>query len=248
MEISHKSTRAAIDKVRESMVSMRHLVNSGIYARTVRLMFCDKESNIHVFFDPDLAERKRQDLYHTVEIREETLSQLEQLTKKDAKRYQNHFNVTVAEDGTFRYERNYEKIDKISNNCGYFCLLTNTKAKSSEVLTIYRRKDVIERGFDDLKNHIDMKRLRTHSTHTIDGKMFCAFIALIVALEIVNRLSVFMKDKSMSKDAVISELEKIKAVFTNDGRRLINPITKTQRTILELCGFSEDNLKSYIGC
>jgi len=55
-----------------------------------------------------------------------------------------------------------------------------------------------------------------------------------------------MKEKSMSKEAVIFELEKIKIVFMNDGRRLINPVTKTQRTILKLCGFSEDDIKLYI--
>jgi len=245
VETSHKSTRAAIDEVRESMVSMRHIVSTGIYARCVSSRFYGKPATMHIFFDPDLAERRRRDLYRVVESKEELLCQLEQLTKREAKRYQNYFKITLNADGTFRYVRDYEKIDEIAGNCGYFCLLTNTGSKSAEILSVYRRKDVIEKGFDDLKNHIDMKRLRTHASHTTDGKMFCAFIALIVALEMVNRLSAFMKEKSMSKDTVISELEKIKIVFMNNGKRLMNPVTKTQRTILELCGFSQDDLKSY---
>jgi hypothetical protein len=32
----------------------------------------------------------------------------------------------------------------------------------------------------------------------------------------------------MSKDSVIAELEKIKAIFASADRRLMNPITKTQ--------------------
>ena len=246
VDITHKSTRAAIDEVREGIVSMRYLVNTGIYARCIHSRFYGSTSTMHIYFDPDLAERQRRDLYRIVEAKEEILSQLEQLTKKEAKRYQNHYNITLAENGTFTYERNYEKIDVAAMNCGFFCLLTNTCAESAKVLSIYKRKDTIEKGFDDLKNYIDMKRLRTHSSNTTDGKMFCAFIALIGAIEIVNRLSTFMKEKSMSKDAVIFELEKIKIVFMNDGRRLINPVTKTQRTILKLCGFSEDDIKLYI--
>ena len=55
-----------------------------------------------------------------------------------------------------------------------------------------------------------------------------------------------MKTKSMSKDGLISELEKIKVVKMSDGTKLMNPITKTQRTIFEACNLSEDNLKAYV--
>ena len=76
--------------------------------------------------------------------------------------------------------------------------------------------------------------------------MFCAFIALIAVLEMNNRLSAFMKEKSMSKDSLIYELEKIKTVFMSDGKRLMNPITKKQRTIFEACGLTEEDLKAYV--
>jgi hypothetical protein len=91
-----------------------------------------------------------------------------------------------------------------------------------------------------------MKRLHTHLSSTTDGKMFCSFIALIAAIEMANKLSDFIKKKSMSKEAVISELEKIRVVIMSDGRRLMNPITKTQRTIFETFGLSQDDLIKYI--
>jgi len=246
VETWHKTIRVAINEVRDDILSMRHLVKTGVYARSVRSRFYGVNSTLHVFYDPSMAENQRRDLYRTVEVDEEKLCQLEQLTKKEAKRYSKYFLIDLTKDGTFRYERNYEKIDDAAKNCGFYCLLTNTVKESSETLDIYRSKDSIEKGFDDLKNHIDMKRLRTHSSKTTDGKMFCAFIALIVALEMENKLSVYKEEKSMSKSALISELEKIKVVFMNDGKRLMNPITKTQRTIFEHCGISEDDLKSWV--
>lgn len=45
-----------------------------------------------------------------------------------------------------------------------------TSLCSAEVFTIYRDKDTIAEGFDDLKNHLDMCRLLTHTTETTDGK------------------------------------------------------------------------------
>jgi hypothetical protein len=49
--------------------------------------------------------------------------------------------------------------------------------------------------FDDAKNYIDMKRLRTHHGNTTRGKLFCSFISLIVISEIGNKLNVLMKKR-----------------------------------------------------
>jgi hypothetical protein len=41
-------------------------------------------------------------------------------------------------------------------------------------------------------------------------------------------------------------MEKVKAVFTFGGKRLMNPITKTQRLILEAFALGEEDIKLYI--
>ena len=243
---SHKSIRTAIDSVREGITSMRFMVKKGLYARSIRSRFYGSTSTLHVFYDPGLAERQRSDLFRLVESKEEKLTQLKQLTKAEVKHYHYHFDIVRAEDGTFTFTRNYDKIDEVTKDCGFFCILTNTASDSAEVLAIYRDKDTIEKSFDDLKNHVDMKRLRVHSSNAVDGKLFCSFLSLIAAMEISNRLSVFMKEKALCKGSLISELEKIKVVYMNDGRRLMNPLTKTQRTIFETCGFSVDDLIQFV--
>jgi len=246
VEVGHKTVCAAIDKVRDDILSVRNTVKPGIYARSVHGRFYGETSTMHVYYDPNIAERQRQDLYRRVEVQDETLRQLEQLTRKQAKFYRTYFDIELEENGSFTYKYSHDKVDAAARNCGFYCLLTNAKFSSSEALEIYRRRDTIEKGFDDIKNYIGMKRLHTHSTETTDGKIFCSFIALIVAIEMANRLAEVMKKKSMSKDAVISELEKIRVVIMPDGRRLMNPITKTQRTIFEEVGLSQYNLINYV--
>ena len=245
-ELGHKASSAAHRNVRDDIISMRNAISQGVYSRSIHSRFYGVTTTLHIYFDPNSVERQRQDLYRTIAIEDEQLSKLEHLSKKDAKHYRNYFSIELAENGTFKYERNYDKIDDIVKSCGFFGILTNTNSSSEDVLSAYRRKDVIEKGFDELKNHIDMKRLRTHNTTTTDGKMFCAFIALIAVSKMANMLTLFMKSKSMSKDGLISELEKIKVVTMSDGTRLMNPITKTQRTIFEACNLSEDDLKAYV--
>jgi len=245
---SHKATRVAIDSVRDDIVTMSRRIGEGVYANTIRSIFYGELANLHVFCDPTLAERQRADMQRVIEVKEEKLHQLKQLTKREAKRYSDLFDINLAGNGSFTFSRNYAKIDAMARDAGFFCLLTNTDFGSREALEIYRRKDMVEKGFDDLKNHIDMKRLRTHSKHTTEGKLFVAFVSLIAISHISNKLSSFMRERSMSKDALIAEVEKIRVVFTIGGSRLMNPITKTQRTIIEGLGFTEEDLKSYISC
>ena len=246
VEVGHKTVCAAINKVRDDILSVRNTVKPGVYARSVRDRFYGETANMHVYYDPNIAERQRQDLYRRVEVQDENIRQLEQLTKKQAKYYRTYFDIELEENGSFTYKKNHDKVDAAAINCGFYCLLTNEELSCYEALEIYRRKDTIEQGFDDIKNYIGMKRLHTHSSSATDGKMFCSFIALIAAIEMANRLSEFMEKKSMSKDAVISELEKIRVVAMSDGRRLMNPLTKTQRTIFEMFGLSQDDIINYV--
>jgi transposase len=246
VEIGHKATRGALDTVREGIISMRNRTTQGIYAKSVRGTFYGAYTTMHVYHDTGLAERQRRDLFRTVESWEEKLTQLEQLTIREAKRYRAYFTIDLAKDGSFTYKRNYDKIDTAALNNGYFCILTNTCMNSSEVLDVYRRKDMLEKGFDDLKNHIDMRRMHTHTTATTDGKLFLAFIALIAVSELQAKLKKMMREKSWSKDSVIAELEKIKVVYASDNRRLMNPITKTQRLIIESFALTVDDLRAYV--
>jgi len=245
-DIRHKATRDAVDTARDGIVSMRNRTDQGVYAKSVHRAFYGAYAAMHVFCDPALAERQRRDLFRTVESWEERLSQLPRLTAAEARRYRAYFEVALAKDGSFSFRRDYDRIDAAAKNNGFFCILTDQGMGSSEVLAVYRRKDMIEKGFDDLKNHVDMRRMRTHTTETTDGKLFLAFVSLIAVSEVQARLGKTMRERSWSKGDVIAEMEKIKVVTAAGGRRLMNPLTKTQRTILEAFGLAEDDLKAYI--
>ena len=63
------------------------------------------------------------------------------------------------------------------NRIGWFVLATNDIKDKVKALEIYRSKDAVEKNFDDLKNDLDMKRLRIHTQATMDGRIFIQFIA-----------------------------------------------------------------------
>jgi transposase len=57
--------------------------------------------------------------------------------------------------------------------------LSNDIKDPVEALRVYRNRDSVEKAFDDLKNQLDMKRLRIHNSVAMDGRIFVQFISLI---------------------------------------------------------------------
>jgi hypothetical protein len=106
--------------------------------------------------------------------------------------------------------------------------------------------------FDDLKNFTDLKRMRTHNDLTTGGKLFCAFIAMIVATQMtekIRNLNHIGGHRRWSKDSLISELEKIKVFSLSDGSlHLMNPLTKTQRELFAAFETNEKELRIFAGC
>jgi transposase len=121
----------------------------------------------------------------------------------------------------------------ITRYTGFQALLSNRIKDPVQALTIYRDKDVVEKCFDDLKNQLDMKRLRMHSSGTTDGRLFVQFIALIY----VSALRKEMRKSNLIERYTIRELLKEMETLTQikySGKygNILTEMTKTQREIL----------------
>jgi transposase len=104
-----------------------------------------------------------------------------------------------------------------------------------KALQVYRDKDAVEKCFDDLKNVLDMKRLRMHTSATVDGRLFVQFIAVIL----ISALPKKMKESSLIRDYTVREfllemeetLTRIK--YSGRYKSFVSEATKKQRHILE---------------
>ncbi len=122
----------------------------------------------------------------------------------------------------------------INRYLGFQALLTTSIKDPVEALQIYRNKDVVEKCFDDLKNQLDMKRLRMHSSATTDGRLFVQFIALIYisALRREMRKSDLIKHYSVRE--LLKEMETLSIVkYSGTYGHILTEITKAQKEILK---------------
>jgi len=205
------------------------------------------KTDVHIYYDEDKARIQKKDLYCKIEKYDFEISQLKVLTKKQYKLYNKYFDVELNDDGTFEYTKNSVKIDELARKHGYFILISTLKNKDSkEILSLYRRKDKVEKNFDNLKNYLDFKRLRTHKDSTTEGKLFVGFISLIIKSYIEYKLKDYFIKNNSSVEKIFRELKKIKIVKMNNGQNLMAPLTSKQKKILNEFDIVENDIVSYI--
>lgn len=132
---------------------------------------------------------------------------------------------------------NMEKILRHRNlYAGHTCFITNDKtiATAEQALEEYSTRDYIEKDFDEMKNDLDMRRIRVHTDGRMRARLFIQFIAEIFIREIRVRLSLSEECKKMTRKQIISHIKGIyKIKFTGKYRDVHPELSKSQRAILE---------------
>ncbi len=108
---------------------------------------------------------------HILQLERELLE--EQLVERNQEQYRQFFHIRKTAKQGRRVLRNSDAITAARRQYVGFNAILTTKFKDLlEALQVYREKDVIEKGFDDLKNELDMKRLRVHDSKRMRGRTF----------------------------------------------------------------------------
>lgn len=123
---------------------------------------------------------------------------------------------------------------------GFFCIISVVFKEPMEALKTYRDKDIVEKSFDDLKNQMDMKRLRVHSAQIMDSRIFLQFLALILLSKIRNTAQESDKLKNLSIREIMEHAESItKISYSGRYGSVIAETNPRQRQIMEAFDIKE---------
>jgi transposase len=137
-----------------------------------------------------------------------------------------------------------------SDRAGYWVIITNCEKDAGSALGAYRLRSRAETLFDDMKNELDMARLRTHNPDTMRGRVFVQFLALILTSQIRLTLDeAWDKKMQYPKDVRLSRRYSLKALMlrlssyrktTFSGRygHVTSTPTKAQREIFTAFGIN----------
>jgi len=199
--------------------------------------------NAYIYFDSEKQAFDEKELYAHIEKLQAELKKMSH-TKRVTKKYKDFFAVEEKPNSNaLAFELDTNKVDERFERSGFFVLLGNKPGLScGEVLKIYRDRDVIEKSFEQFKNRLDFKRMRTHWNKTTEGKMFVGFLALILRSYMLRVIKGDPQTKHLTFDKVLIELKKIKSVTLSDLSEMLIPLTKLQKTILSTLSVAVEKL------
>jgi len=154
-------------------------------------------------------------------------SKFKKYFKIERKKYARHRSIEFDIDKIQEHRNKY---------VGYICFVTNdpTIKTAEDALLEYATRDVIEKDFDDMKNSLDMKRLRIRSDDRMRARLFIQFIAEIFLREIRVCLKGSAVCKKLSRNQVANHIKTIIRIkFKGKYRDVCPSLSKSQRAILE---------------
>jgi transposase len=136
-----------------------------------------------------------------------------------------------------KYVGRTDVIDTERAQFGYFALFGNDAALSAQAaLEVYRNKDMVEKCFADVKGRLDFRTPKVSSPETLNGKLLCMFIALIITSWLKQAMKNGGLDKDWTMESLIDELDVIER-YTHPGKTpKVMEVTDKQMKIYEALG------------
>lgn len=126
---------------------------------------------------------------------------------------------------------NHDAIKEKKARMGYFALLSNSSLSSSEVLDNYRRKDIVEKAFSDIKDRLNMRRVKVFSNRSLEGKLFVQHLALILIAYIQREMKESQLNKTYTMEDILIHLNRIEGYWDEEFGLTIGEILEKQEEI-----------------
>lgn len=224
-----------VERVQSSIMNIENYISlqgNDLYAKSFIESWNGHRMYVHVYYDSAKADgeyrefsRKIQDLKVELETKKEIKSH-----KLD---YEKYFIIKETPVRGRKVFINNEAVETFRNKrAGYFILVSNDEKDLTKALEVYRKKDIVEKSFDNLKSSLESKRMRTHSKETMQGRFFLQFLALILIMDIQNKMQEKKLYKRFSYPTLIGELKTLSIIkYPGKRKATYTELTKSTKEI-----------------
>ncbi len=122
------------------------------------------------------------------------------------------------------------EIDK----AGYYFMVSSKALSESEILSIYKKRDLVEKFFKNLKTELSLSKIYAQNSNSYVAKIFIGFISLIVKSYINTAIKGSSIGENETMKTTFNELEKIQLLLRNDYYSLMFPFTRKQKEIINV--------------
>ncbi|MBK5251227.1 MAG: IS1634 family transposase [Peptostreptococcaceae bacterium] len=249
-KVSLKFVRKELDQVRDTIRSRSNYNTMyQLHAHTAMIAWeytqirpykCDviKESRrmyLHIYYNGEKALEQENKFNLLLDKLEEELISGKRKPENE-KQYNKYFDVTTTPVRGTKVTAKQEAINQAQKDYGFFALISNEINEPIEALEIYRNKDLIEKGFGNLKERLNMRRTTVSSDSALEGKLFVQFIALVYLSYIKKQMSDQGLFKKYTMQELLDELDIIEC-FEQPGNNIrIGEMTKKQEGLYHKLG------------
>jgi transposase len=236
-----KFSVSQVESEHKDIDSVENTINIGedvIRAATkVRSLDAGNKVFTHIYYNSDLAYHKRNLLYgHVGKLNKiahdnpESIENDEDYKKYLIKRKSDKSGHTIS----IRQDVTPKKLQLM----GWMVAVSNFISDPTEAISVYRAKDVLEKGFLRLKNGLDLPRLRVHGDNCMQNKIFVGFIALILISHIHKVMDENDLYAEMTMKKMFRLLETLRVQYIG-GKRVLYPLTSQHKMIFKAFGIEE---------
>ncbi|WP_367358575.1 IS1634 family transposase [Mesotoga sp.] len=200
-----------------------------------------RRAYLHLFYSGEKAAKDQAEMndYLTRLYNDLVNNTREESRMKD---YDRFFTVTSTPKRDRKVTPNEEAMDETARNYGYFALLSNEVNDPFEALSLYRSKDIVEKGFGNLKDRLNFRRMQVSSELSLNGKLFVEFVALIYLSYIKKKMQDTGLFDNWTLQGLLDELDTIERFEYPEHGRLIGEVTKKQKDIYAKLGVKSPSL------
>ncbi|MDR1486834.1 MAG: IS1634 family transposase [Deltaproteobacteria bacterium] len=201
---------------------------------------------LHVLFCQDLVGKHRDRFMK--ELGKEHKRLMDDDTSEPSKEFKNFFIVTrkkYQRGRTIEYNMDYI-LNYQDTHSGHICFLSNDKTIDSAEMALkeYSTRDYIEKDFDEMKNDLDMKRIRVHTDSRMEARLFIQLIAEIYMREIRVALNNSPECMKLTRSQVFNKVKAIYRVkFAGKYRYVYPSLSRDQRCIFNALGIKYPELR-----
>lgn len=249
-KMSLKWVREALDPIYDEFRNFESYDEDyDLYMRTVKttwdyeqirpykgdVLTSKKRIYVHYYFNIDRAAEDEKN-FHKQLKRWQNEIETNKRKLANEKRYQQYFIVTETPKRGVKAQVKQDAVDERKRYYGFFALISNDTMEAKRALELYRTKDVVEKGFNNLKEKLNLRRLLVSSEQSLEGKLFAQFVALIFISYINKQMQINKLYQDYTLSGLLDKLDLIEA-FEREGQKLeVGEILTEQTQIYERLG------------
>jgi transposase len=191
---------------------------------------------VHVYYNGTRAEEEKHRFARSLSAARDAVISGADMTEAQKSLCKSYFVIKRTPVRGIQVDYHEEAIAEHMDHLGYFVLLSNDLKDSSLAIEVYRRKDMVEKAFDNLKERLEMKRTSVHSDETLHGRFFLQFVALIFTSYIHKHMRDHDLYCNYTMQSLLDSLDLIERYDFDGKRPFISEMTDKQRMLYPCFG------------